>query len=98
MVGRRFGIDMQCMTADIAVVRNLILAIERCHLEVGALVAGAYAAGLAVLADDEADLGAALVDMGAGRPPLRCSPAGASCTATASRSADITSRWISRAD
>jgi cell division protein FtsA len=66
MLGRRFGIDMHAMTADIAVVRNLILAIERCHLEVAALVASPYAAGLAVLADDEADLGAALVDMGAG--------------------------------
>jgi cell division protein FtsA len=66
MLGRRFGIDMHAMTADTAVVRNLILAIERCHLEVGALVASPYAAGLAVLADDEADLGAALVDMGAG--------------------------------
>src|SRR5438128_1897790 len=54
MLGRRFGIDMHAMTADIAVVRNLILAIERCHLEVGALVASPYAAGLAVLADDEA--------------------------------------------
>src|SRR5262245_22640664 len=66
MLGRRFGIDMHAMTADVAVVRNLILAIERCHLDVGALVASPYAAGLAVLADDEADLGAALVDMGAG--------------------------------
>ena len=66
MLGRRFGIDMHVMTVDIAVVRNLLLAIERCHLEVGALSASPYAAGLSVLADDEADLGAALVDMGAG--------------------------------
>jgi cell division protein FtsA len=66
MVGRRFGIDMHVMTADIAVVRNLILAIERCHLEVGALVASPYSSALSVLADDESDLGAALVDMGAG--------------------------------
>ena len=55
--GRRFGVDMHAMTADIAVARNLILAIERCHLEVEALVASPYVAGLAVLADDEADLG-----------------------------------------
>jgi cell division protein FtsA len=66
MVGRRFGIDMHVMTADLAVVRNLVLAIERCHLEVGALAASPYASGLSVLADDEADLGAALIDMGAG--------------------------------
>jgi cell division protein FtsA len=66
MVGRRFGIDMHVMTADIAVVRNLILAIERCHLDVGAMVASSYSSALSVLADDESDLGAALVDMGAG--------------------------------
>jgi cell division protein FtsA len=66
MVGRRFGIDMHVMTADIAVVRNLLLAVERCHLEVGALSVSPYASGLSVLADDEADLGAALVDFGAG--------------------------------
>ena len=43
-----------------------MLAVERCHLNVEAMVASPYVAGLAVLADDEADLGAALIDMGAG--------------------------------
>jgi cell division protein FtsA len=66
MLGKRFGIDMHVMTADASVTRNLMLAIERCHLGVGAMAAGPYAAGLSVLADDEADLGAALIDMGAG--------------------------------
>jgi cell division protein FtsA len=46
--------------------RNLMLAVERCHLAVGAMVATPYVAGLSVLADDEADLGAAIVDIGAG--------------------------------
>jgi len=66
MVGHRFGTDIHLMTADFAVARNLMLAIERCHIEVDAMVAGSYAAGLSVLAEDEADLGAALIDMGAG--------------------------------
>lgn len=66
MIGRRFGIDMHIASADLFVVRNLMLAVERCHLAVEALVAGPYVAGLSVLADDEADLGAAVVDMGAG--------------------------------
>jgi cell division protein FtsA len=66
MLGRRFGIDMHVATSDAAVVRNLMLAIERCHVGVEAMAAGPYAAGLSVLADDEADLGAALIDMGAG--------------------------------
>ncbi len=66
MLGHRFGIDMHVATADVAVARNLMLAIERCHIDVEAMAAGPYAAGLSVLTDDETDLGAALIDMGAG--------------------------------
>jgi cell division protein FtsA len=66
MLASRFGIDMHVVSIDIAVARNLMLAVERCHLKVEAMVASPYAAGLAVLADDEADLGAAVIDMGAG--------------------------------
>jgi cell division protein FtsA len=66
MLARRFGIDMHVVTTDVSAARNMMLAIERCHLEVAAMVASPYVAGLSVLADDEVDLGAALVDMGAG--------------------------------
>jgi cell division protein FtsA len=66
MLARRFGVDMHVTTADVAAARNVMLAVERCHLSVEALVASPYVAGLSALADDEADLGAALVDMGAG--------------------------------
>jgi cell division protein FtsA len=66
MLGERFGVDMHVATTDVAAARNLMLAVERCHLEIEAMVASPYVAGLAVLADDEADLGAAVVDMGAG--------------------------------
>jgi cell division protein FtsA len=66
MLGSRFGVDMHVATTDIAAARNLMLAVERCHLSVEAMAASPYVAGLAVLADDEADLGAAVVDMGAG--------------------------------
>jgi cell division protein FtsA len=66
MLGRRFGIDMHVATTDVSVARNLMLAIERCHLDVEAMVASSYVAGLSTLADDEADLGAALIEMGAG--------------------------------
>jgi cell division protein FtsA len=66
MLGSRFGVDMHVATTDIAAARNLMLAVERGHLAVEAMVASPYVAGLAVLADDEADLGAAVVDLGAG--------------------------------
>jgi cell division protein FtsA len=66
MLAHRFGIDMHLVTTDVSAARNMMLAIERCHLEVAAMVASPYVAGLSVLADDEIDLGAAVVDMGAG--------------------------------
>jgi cell division protein FtsA len=66
MLAREFGVDMHMVTADVAAARNLMLVVERCHLEVETMVAAPYVAGLSVIADDEADLGAALVDLGAG--------------------------------
>jgi len=76
MLGRRFGVDMHVATTEIAAARNLMLAVERCHLEVEAMVASPYVAGLAVLADDEADLGAAIIDMGAGTTTIAAFQAG----------------------
>ncbi|WOJ88571.1 cell division protein FtsA [Methylocapsa polymorpha] len=66
MIGDELGADMHVLSCDASVARNLMLAVERCHLGVDAMVATPYAAGLATLADDEAELGAALIDMGAG--------------------------------
>jgi cell division protein FtsA len=66
MLGNRFGVDMHMVTAEVATVRNLMLTIERSHLSVGAMAASPYVAALSVLADDEADLGAACIDLGAG--------------------------------
>src|SRR5256886_9936534 len=66
MVAHQFGVDMNVVTADATVARNLMLVVERCHLNVEAMAARPYVAGLSVLTDDEADLGAAVVEMGAG--------------------------------
>jgi cell division protein FtsA len=76
MLGRRFGVDMHVATTDAAAARNLMLAVERCHLDVEAMAASPYVAGLAVLADDEADLGAAVVDLGAGTTTIAAFQAG----------------------
>jgi len=46
--------------------QNLKLAVERCHLNVVAALFAPYASGLATLSEDEKQLGAILVDMGAG--------------------------------
>lgn len=66
MVASKFGVDMNVVTVDATVAKNLMLVVERCHLNVEAMVASPYVAGLSVLTDDETDLGAALVEMGAG--------------------------------
>jgi cell division protein FtsA len=66
MLARQFGVDMNVVTADAMVARNLMLVVERCHLNVEAMAASPYVAGLSILTDDEADLGAAVVEMGAG--------------------------------
>jgi cell division protein FtsA len=70
MLGRRLGVDMHVVTTDIAAARNLTLLVERCHIGVEAMVSAPYVSGLSVLAEDEADLGAAVVDLGAGTTTL----------------------------
>ena len=66
MIGEELGATMHVAACDAAAARNLMLAIERCHLDIEAIVATPYAAGLSALVDDESELGAAVVDMGAG--------------------------------
>src|SRR5262252_5796926 len=76
MVARQFGVDMNVVTADATVARNLMLVVERCHLNVEAMAASPYVAALSVLTDDEADLGAAVVEMGAGTTTIAIYSAG----------------------
>jgi cell division protein FtsA len=66
MVGERLGVSMHTVTADQPPLRNLELAVNRCHLTMEAMVASPYASSLAVLADDEAELGCAVIDLGGG--------------------------------
>jgi cell division protein FtsA len=66
MVGGELGVDLHVASVDQAAMRNLLVAVERGHLGVEAAAAAPYLAGLAVLEADEAELGAIVVDMGAG--------------------------------
>lgn len=70
MLGDSLGVDMHVVSADSAPIRNIVLCIERCHLHVDAMVATPYASGLSVLVDDEAELGACVVDCGGGTTSL----------------------------
>ncbi len=66
MYGAGLGVDMHLVTADVGPLRNLEQCINAAHLDVDGYVTSAHAAGLAVLVDDEMDLGTVVVDMGAG--------------------------------
>lgn len=70
MCGDRLSVDMHAVTADEAPMRNLMLCVERCHLNVASLVAAPYASALAVVTPDESNLGVACIDFGAGTTTL----------------------------
>ncbi len=66
MFGDRLGVDIHAVTAQAGAMRNLTTCIERCHLDIEAVVVAPYASGLACLVEDEMDLGVTIVDMGGG--------------------------------
>jgi cell division protein FtsA len=66
MIGDQLGVELHLVGCETSAVRNLMLAVERCHLGVEALVATPYAAGLATLVDDEAEMGVGLIELGGG--------------------------------
>ncbi|NNG04324.1 MAG: cell division protein FtsA [Inquilinus sp.] len=66
MLGNHLGVELHVISAGAAALRNLTTCINRCHLEVDAVVASPYAAGLACLVEDERDLGCTIIDMGGG--------------------------------
>ncbi|MFM9974488.1 MAG: cell division protein FtsA [Beijerinckiaceae bacterium] len=66
MIAERLAVDMHVATTDMAAARNMMLAIERGHLEVEAMVATPYVSGLSVLEQDEAEMGVVVIDCGGG--------------------------------
>jgi cell division protein FtsA len=70
MCGERLAVDLHAVSADEVAMRNLMLCVERCHLGVSSLVAAPYASALSVITPDEAKLGVACIDFGAGTTTL----------------------------
>ena len=62
----RLAMDIHIVTADTPPIRNLDLAVRSAHLGVRTMVASPAASSLAVLAQEERDLGVALIEIGAG--------------------------------
>jgi cell division protein FtsA len=65
-IGQRLSCDMHLVTADSALIQNICNCLKRCDVELAGVAASAYATGLATLVEDEQELGAACIDLGAG--------------------------------
>ncbi len=64
LVGGKLSVDVAVISAETLAMRNIELVLNRCHLQVEALMATPYASGMATLVDDEAQLGVACIDFG----------------------------------
>ena len=64
--GELLHADMHLMAVEAHAIENLLTCIHRCDLELAGLASAPYAAATSALVEDEKELGAACVDMGAG--------------------------------
>jgi cell division protein FtsA len=62
----RLGVDIHVVTADTPAILNFTRAVGQAHLGLAGLVSSPIAASLAVLDDEERDIGVALIEIGAG--------------------------------
>lgn len=65
MFGKRLGVAITVVSAPTPQWRNIVLCVERAMLTISGSVAAPYAAALGSLAEDDLELGALVVDMGA---------------------------------
>lgn len=70
MAARELAFDLHAVTADEAPLRNLMMVVGRCYLEVASHVPAPYASAMAVASEDERRLGVSVVDIGAGTTSL----------------------------
>ncbi|HEX9720262.1 MAG TPA: cell division protein FtsA [Ramlibacter sp.] len=77
MSGIRLEAKVHIVTGAQSAAENIIKCVRRCGLEVEQLMLNALASSLAVLTDDEKELGVALVDIGAGTTDVAIFTSGA---------------------
>jgi cell division protein FtsA len=77
MYGQALETDIHLVTGDSSALRNFATCIGGSHLDIAALCASSYAAGLSSLVEDEMDLGCTVIDMGGGVTSLAVFQAGA---------------------
>ena len=62
----KLGVTLHLILAPLSQIRNLVMALERCHVWISSKVATPYASALAVLSQSEKDNGTTLIDIGSG--------------------------------
>lgn len=72
MIGKTLSATCLVVTASRTTVQNLSHCIGQCALDIAGMVVDPYAAGLACLAPDEAELGATLIDVGGFLTQIAC--------------------------
>jgi cell division protein FtsA len=65
-LGNELSVDLHLMTVNQSTVHNVIHAVKKCHLDLSGLSFAPYLAGISSLTEDELQLGAACIDLGAG--------------------------------
>ncbi|KWT64288.1 Cell division protein FtsA [Hyphomicrobium sulfonivorans] len=66
LAASKLAADLHTVAADEAPVRNLMLVVERCYLNVRALIATPYASALSATTEEERALGVTCIDIGGG--------------------------------
>ena len=66
MSGLRLEVQVQIVTGAVSAAQNIVKCVRRCGLEVNDLILQPLASSLAVLTEDEKELGVALIDIGGG--------------------------------
>ena len=77
MAGMRLEVKVHIVTGAVSAAQNIIKCVRRCGLEVSDLILQPLASSLAVLSDDEKELGVALVDIGGGTTDIAVFTGGA---------------------
>lgn len=65
MFGKELGCRLHIITAPASMLLNLSSCLSKCHVEVSSFILSSYASALACLTEDEKELGAILIDIGA---------------------------------
>lgn len=64
--GRNLACDMHLVTVDASLIQNVCNVLKRCDVELSGIASSAYVSGMSALVEDEQELGAACIDLGAG--------------------------------